>query len=194
MNKINIALLSGGDSPEREVSLNSGKQVFAALDKEKYNVTGYDPAFDLNKLIADASNIDFALIIMHGNLGEDGSVQGLLDLLKIPYQGAGILGSALAMNKMVSKQLYEYEIYEVLRILGVDVPIRARIESISGYSAHRDRDGLFDFAAGGVDTLEHVYAVMGEPKASLFLVQRIRDNLGVDASAPESDQVVNLEM
>ncbi len=108
MNKINIALLSGGDSPEREVSLNSGKQVFTALDKTKYNVIGYDPAFDLNKLIRDASDIDFALIIMHGELGEDGSVQGLLDLLKIPYQGAGILGSALAMNKIVSKRLYEH--------------------------------------------------------------------------------------
>ncbi|MBW1616175.1 MAG: D-alanine--D-alanine ligase [Deltaproteobacteria bacterium] len=109
MNKINIALLSGGDSPEREVSLNSGKQVFAALDKTKYNVINYDPAFDLDKLIKVAADIDFALIIMHGELGEDGSVQGLLDLLKIPYQGSGILGSALAMNKIVSKRLYEHD-------------------------------------------------------------------------------------
>ncbi|MBW1650540.1 MAG: D-alanine--D-alanine ligase [Deltaproteobacteria bacterium] len=127
MNKLNIALLSGGDSPERDVSLNSGKQVLAALDKKKYNVIGYDPAFDLNKLIADASDIDFALIIMHGKLGEDGSVQGLLDLLKIPYQGAGILGSALAMNKIVSKQLYEHA--------GILVPPYILLNSLQKISA-----------------------------------------------------------
>jgi D-alanine-D-alanine ligase len=105
--KKTIALLSGGISSEREVSLNSGKQVFQALDKEKYDVRTYDPSSDLPKLIADADQIDAALIILHGPYGEDGTVQGLLELLDIPYQGAGVLGSALAMNKIAAKQLYE---------------------------------------------------------------------------------------
>ncbi len=107
MKKLTLALIAGGISSEREVSLNSGNQVYEALDKEKYDIRRYDPKTDLNRLVADADQIDAALIILHGPYGEDGTVQGLLDLLDIPYQGSGVLGSALAMNKLVSKQLYE---------------------------------------------------------------------------------------
>ncbi len=104
---LTVALLSGGISSEREVSLKSGDQVYAALNPDKYRVIRYDPSTDLSRLIADAPSIDFALIILHGPYGEDGTVQGLLDLLGIPYQGSGVLGSAIAMDKLVSKQLYE---------------------------------------------------------------------------------------
>ncbi|MDO9111258.1 MAG: D-alanine--D-alanine ligase [Desulfatirhabdiaceae bacterium] len=104
---LTVALLSGGISSEREVSLKSGEQVYAALNKDKYRVIRYDPMTDLNRLVADAPTIDVALIILHGPFGEDGTVQGLLDLLDIPYQGSGVLGSAIAMDKLVSKQLYE---------------------------------------------------------------------------------------
>jgi len=107
MKKLTVALLSGGISSEREVSINSGNQVFEALDKEKYEIIRYDPKTDINLLVADAPKIDVAFIILHGLYGEDGTVQGLLDLLNIPYQGSGVLGSAVAMNKVISKQLYE---------------------------------------------------------------------------------------
>jgi D-alanine-D-alanine ligase len=107
MEKLTLALLAGGVSSEREVSLNSGRQVFEALDKDKYRILQYDPQSDLVRLVRDAPKIDIAMIILHGPFGEDGTVQGLLDLLNIPYQGSGVLGSALAMNKTVSKQLYE---------------------------------------------------------------------------------------
>ena len=107
MKKLTVALLSGGISSEREVSLQSGDQVYEALDKDKYHILRYDPKTDLEKLVGNASKIDVALIILHGPYGEDGTVQGLLDLLNIPYQGSGVLGSALAMNKAVTKQLYE---------------------------------------------------------------------------------------
>lgn len=107
MPKLRLALLSGGISSEREVSLNSGAQVYDALDKEKYDIRRYDPKTDLAQLVADAGQIDAALIILHGPYGEDGTMQGLLDLLDIPYQGPGVLGSALAMNKLVAKQLYQ---------------------------------------------------------------------------------------
>ena len=106
MEKLTIALLSGGISSEREVSLNSGKQVYEALDQAKYDIKRYDPKTDLQRLVSDASDIDAALIILHGRYGEDGTVQGLLDLLGIPYQGSGVLGSAIAMNKLISKRLY----------------------------------------------------------------------------------------
>jgi D-alanine-D-alanine ligase len=107
MKKLTVALLSGGISSEREVSMQSGDQVYEALDNAKYNILRYDPKTDLPRLVNDAPEIDVALIILHGPYGEDGTVQGLLDLLGIPYQGSGVLGSALAMNKAVTKQLYE---------------------------------------------------------------------------------------
>lgn len=107
MKKMTIALLSGGISSERDVSIASGGQVYEALDRSKYNVIRYDPKSDLQRLMEDAPKIDAALIILHGPFGEDGTVQGFLDLLSIPYQGAGVLGSAIGMNKVASKQLYE---------------------------------------------------------------------------------------
>jgi len=107
MTKLSIALLSGGISSERDVSIASGNQVYETLDRDKYEVIRYDPKTDLPKLVADAAGIDAALIILHGPYGEDGTVQGLLDLLDIPYQGSGVLGSAIGMNKLVSKQLYK---------------------------------------------------------------------------------------
>ena len=107
MKKLTVALLAGGISSEREVSLHSGDQVYDALDKSKYDIRRYDPKTDLARLVNDADKIDIALIILHGPYGEDGTVQGLLELLNIPYQGSGVLGSALAMNKTVTKKLYE---------------------------------------------------------------------------------------
>jgi D-alanine-D-alanine ligase len=107
MKQLQLALIAGGKSAEREVSLKSGEQVFQALDKSKYVIRRYDPKDDLERLVREAPEIDAALVIMHGRGGEDGSLQGLLDLLDIPYQGSGILGSALGMNKELSKILYQ---------------------------------------------------------------------------------------
>ena len=132
MKKLTVALLAGGISSEREVSLQSGDQVYEALDKDKYQVRRYDPKTDLGRLVKDASGIDVALIILHGPYGEDGTVQGLLDLLGIPYQGSGVLGSALAMNKAVTKKLYEnaglpvppYSIYDRNDDVNVDACVK----------------------------------------------------------------------
>lgn len=104
--KLNVALLAGGRSGEREVSLMGAAGVEKALDPEKFNVTKYDPLTDLSKIAADAPSIDFAFILLHGLWGEDGTMQGFLDLLDIPYQGSGVIGSALAMDKNLSKELY----------------------------------------------------------------------------------------
>lgn len=105
--RLTVALLAGGKSAEREVSLNSGAQVYQVLDKERYDVLRFDPRDDLPLIAREAHRIDVALIILHGRLGEDGTIQGFLDLLDIPYQGSGVLGSAIAMNKILSKELYE---------------------------------------------------------------------------------------
>ena len=105
--KLRIALLAGGRSGEREVSLMGAVGVEKALDPGKFEVTRYDPLTDLGKIAADKDSIDFAFILLHGLWGEDGTVQGYLDLLDIPYQGAGVLGSALAMDKNLAKELYK---------------------------------------------------------------------------------------
>jgi D-alanine-D-alanine ligase len=104
--KLRVALLAGGRSGEREVSLSGAKGVEKALDPKKFDVKKYDPATDLEALVADAGSIDFAFILLHGLFGEDGTVQGLLELLGIPYQGSGVLGSALAMDKNLAKEIY----------------------------------------------------------------------------------------
>lgn len=106
MKKLRLALLAGGKSGEREVSLKGAAEVAKALDPQKYEVKRYDPATDLAKLAADADSLDVAFILLHGPFGEDGTVQGLLDLLSIPYQGSGVLGSAVAMDKNLAKILY----------------------------------------------------------------------------------------
>lgn len=107
MGKIRLALIAGGVSGEREVSLNGAKGVEKALDPEKYAVVRYDPATDLARIAVDAPDIDVAFILLHGIHGEDGTMQGFLDLLGIPYQGAGVLGSALAMDKNLAKTMYK---------------------------------------------------------------------------------------
>lgn len=104
--KLHIALVAGGTSGERQVSLNGAAAVEKALDPQKYLVRRYDPATDLARLAADAPEIDFAFILLHGLYGEDGTMQGFLELLGIPYQGSGVLGSAIAMDKHLAKELY----------------------------------------------------------------------------------------
>jgi D-alanine-D-alanine ligase len=106
MSKLRVALIVGGWSREREVSLKSGESVYNNLDKDKYEVSIYDPREDIVKLIEDVKNIDIALIFLHGKKGEDGSMQGLFDLLDLPYVGSNVLASALAMDKALSKQLF----------------------------------------------------------------------------------------
>ncbi len=106
MGKIRLALIAGGTSGERQVSLDGAAGVEQALDEEKYNVARYDPAVDLARLAADAGKLDVAFILLHGLHGEDGTMQGFLELLGIPYQGAGVLGSAMAMDKNLAKTMY----------------------------------------------------------------------------------------
>ena len=117
MEKMRLALIAGGKSSEREVSIKSGSQVYQALNKDKYDIRRYDPLTDLERLVREAPQLEVALIIMHGRGGEDGTVQGLLDLLEVPYQGSGVLASAVAMNKELSKALYQLAGLKVPRAL-----------------------------------------------------------------------------
>jgi metallo-beta-lactamase family protein len=79
-----------------------------------------------------------------------------------------------------------------VRIDGEWVRVRAHIESITGYSGHKDRDQLIEFVENTASTLEKVFVTMGEPKSALFLTQRLRDFLGVDAVAPAAGQTFDI--
>jgi D-alanine-D-alanine ligase len=100
-----VAVLYGGKSAEREVSLKSGAACLQALQDAGVDAFGIDVGDDLLQRL-QAEHIDRAFIILHGRGGEDGSMQGLLECLGIPYTGSGILASALAMDKLRTKQVW----------------------------------------------------------------------------------------
>jgi D-alanine-D-alanine ligase len=104
-----VVVLLGGRSAEREVSLNTGAQVAAALEERGFDVTKVDTGAAGFVSAIESAGADVAFICLHGRFGEDGTVQGLLELLDLPYVGSGVLASALAMNKVMSKHLYVME-------------------------------------------------------------------------------------
>ncbi|MBA4242897.1 MAG: D-alanine--D-alanine ligase [Pseudomonas sp.] len=100
-----VAVLFGGKSAEREVSLKSGNAVLSALQAAGVDAFGIDVGDDFLPRLA-SEKIDRAFIVLHGRGGEDGSMQGLLECAGIPYTGSGILASALAMDKLRTKQVW----------------------------------------------------------------------------------------
>lgn len=100
-----VAVLFGGKSAEREVSLKSGAAVLAALRDAGVDAFGIDVGDDFLRRLNN-EKIDHAFIVLHGRGGEDGSMQGLLECAGIPYTGSGILASALAMDKLRTKQVW----------------------------------------------------------------------------------------
>ncbi len=82
---------------------------------------------------------------------------------------------------------------KTVRITGEDVIVRSHIVTITGYSGHKDSDGLLSFVEDTQDTLKKFFVVMGEPKSAMFLVQKLRDNLGIYAAAPERGTSAILE-
>jgi len=108
-----VAVLYGGTSSEREVSLQTGKAVLAALRSRGIDAQGWDPA-DKDLASFAAAGFDRVWIALHGPGGEDGALQGALQWLGLPYTGSGVMASALAMDKVRSKQLF--------RAIGIDTP------------------------------------------------------------------------
>lgn len=103
--KIKIGILFGGKSAEHEVSLQSARNVMSALDKKKYQITPIKINKDGKFKFDIIKNFDVILPVMHGPFGEDGSMQGLLKLAGIPFVGPSVLGSAVGMDKDVTKKL-----------------------------------------------------------------------------------------
>lgn len=134
-----VVLLRGGISSEREVSLMSGEGVEAALRSKGVDVTVFDPKTDpLEKLVK--GGFDRAFIALHGRQGEDGTIQGLLNYLGIPYTGPGVTASAVAMNKELTKAVW--------RDAGIPVPEGRRVK---GCVTDEALDALIrDFGSDGL--------------------------------------------
>jgi D-alanine-D-alanine ligase len=128
-----VAVLMGGPSAEREISLISGKAVLNALRERKVDAHAFDPAerelFDLKR-----EGFDRAFIALHGRFGEDGTVQGALEVLQVPYTGSGVMASALSMDKWRTKLVW--------LATGIPTPRFALIKSGSDWGKVVDTLGL----------------------------------------------------
>ena len=197
-----VAVLLGGRSAERPVSLRSGGMVLAALRSRGVDAHAFDPAErDLEALIDE--RYDRAFIALHGRFGEDGTIQGVLDWLGIPYTGSGVLGSALAMDKLRSKLVWQASglatpPFEILRAdsdwrqvsarLGLPLMIKPASEGSSiGMSKVRSADRLEEAYAAAVnydriviaekfvDGTELTAGVLGERALPLIRLETPRD-------------------
>lgn len=152
--KKKIGVLYGGWSSEREISLGSGRCVMESLRRQGFSVKGID--VDSN-FIKKLKGLDVAFIALHGKPGEDGTVQGILEFLGIPYTGSGVIGSAISMDKVISKHLFNahgiptpefyheksIEIDEIIIKLDLPVVIKPRAEGSSvGVSIVETREEL----------------------------------------------------
>lgn len=126
-----VAVLFGGTSAEREVSLNSGSRVLAALQGQGIDAHAFDPAVQpLDAL----KGYDCAFIALHGRHGEDGTIQGALEVMHIPYTGSGVLASALAMDKFRTKLMW--------RAAGLPIPDYVLLTADSDFSTVEKQLGL----------------------------------------------------
>lgn len=105
---INVALICGGSSGEREVSLASGQGSKEALESAGFQVTMIDPSVKEDLVTLINGNFDVAFLTLHGKGGEDGTIQGMLEILGIPYTGSGVWSSSLAIDKAKSKVFYRH--------------------------------------------------------------------------------------
>ena len=108
MGKRRVGVLMGGVSAEREVSLRTGEGVAAALESKGHDVVRLVSGTDTRGVdeLVRAAEIDVAFVALHGRGGEDGCVQGMLELLGVPYTGSSVLASALAMDKLKAKEMF----------------------------------------------------------------------------------------
>jgi D-alanine-D-alanine ligase len=126
-----VAVLFGGKSGEREVSLKSGGAVLAALQRQGVDAHAFDPAA---RNLHELEKFDRVFIALHGRFGEDGTIQGALELMGIPYTGSGVLASSVGMDKWRTKLLW--------RSTGISIPDFELIDAKSDFAAVESRLGL----------------------------------------------------
>lgn len=170
-----IVVLMGGLSAEREISLRTGNAVLRALQEQGLDAVGLDAGRDLPARLLELG-AQVAFIALHGRYGEDGTVQGLLELLQIPYTGSGVLASSVAMNKLVTKQ--------VLLHHGVATP------AFAVYRRGEDREAFL--------AARSAYPLVSKParEGSTIGVSIVRDAPGLRAGLDEAlrhDELVLVE-
>jgi len=126
-----VAVLFGGTSAEREVSLSSGSRVFSALQGQGIDVHAFDPA---EQPLDALKGYDRAFIALHGRHGEDGTIQGALEVMHIPYTGSGVLASALGMDKFRTKLMWQ--------AAGLPIPEYALLNADSDFAEIEEELGL----------------------------------------------------
>lgn len=126
-----VGILMGGVSSEREVSLRTGEAIFEALRERGHDVVKLSVDRDIDRTLRQTP-IDVAFIALHGTYGEDGSIQGLLEMMGIPYTGSGVLASALAMDKLKSKQLFQQHNVPTPPYYAATAAQLARLEALHG--------------------------------------------------------------
>ena len=126
-----VAVLFGGTSAEREVSLKSGSRVLAALQSQGVDANAFDPA---ERKLDELAGFDRAFIALHGRHGEDGTIQGALELMHIPYTGSGVMASAVGMDKWRTKLLW--------RSVGLPIPEFVMLDATSDFAAVEAQLGL----------------------------------------------------
>ncbi|MES2580960.1 MAG: D-alanine--D-alanine ligase [Pseudomonadota bacterium] len=126
-----VAVLFGGKSGEREVSIKSGSAVLAALKRQGVNAVAFDPA---TEALSELSRFDRVFISLHGRFGEDGTIQGALELMDIPFTGSGVMSSSLGMDKWRTKLLW--------RAVGIATPDFELVNASSNFAAIEQKLGL----------------------------------------------------
>ena len=126
-----VAVLFGGKSAEREVSLKSGAGVLAALQRQGVDAHAFDPA---ERSLDELRAFDRVFIMLHGRYGEDGTIQGALELMGIPYTGSGVMASAVGMDKWRTKLLW--------RAVGLPIPEFVMLDENSDFAAVERQLGL----------------------------------------------------
>jgi len=126
-----VAVLLGGKSGEREVSLKSGNAVLAALIRQGVDAVAFDPA---TEALSELSQFDRVFISLHGRFGEDGTIQGALELMDIPFTGSGVMASSLGMDKWRTKLMW--------RAVGVTTPDFELVNADSDFAQIEQKLGL----------------------------------------------------
>ena len=167
-----VAVLLGGKSAEREVSLDSGTAVLEALVRSGVNAEAFDPQ---ERSVTELVNYDRAFIVLHGRGGEDGQIQGALEWLNVPYTGTGVQGSAIGMDKVKTKQVWQgselptapYRIVtkdsdanDIVNALGLPLIIKPVHEGSSIGMSKVEK--IEDFAEAITKATEHDAVVMAE--------------------------------
>ncbi|HEX7561401.1 MAG TPA: D-alanine--D-alanine ligase, partial [Candidatus Humimicrobiaceae bacterium] len=145
--RLKIGVISGGISSEREVSLSTGKGIYEALLSLGYRIKFIDFTGDIKAML---DNMDIAFLALHGKYGEDGTMQGLLELLKIPYTGSGVLASAIAMDKIYSKKIFEFENIPTPPYLAVDLKNVEQMDGTVPKITEKITDKIADKIVGSV--------------------------------------------